>query len=389
MKEHVAVFDTTLRDGLQTPGLPAISRDARVEIARMLERMRVDVIEAGFPVSSPENFASVQAIARTVKESTVCALSWATKEGITATAEALQDAKRSRIHLFLGSSQTHLGNLGLTQDEMIERTTEAVRFAARYFGDIEFSPEDAGRTDTDFLCRVAEAAIAAGATVINIPDTVGYCMPREYGARIRSVIERVPYNSERILWSVHCHDDFGCATANSLEGVLAGARQVECTLYNIGERAGNTAMEEVVMAMRERQDYFPCDTRIDTTLFWDAARLVERITQVFIPRNKAVVGANAFSHESGIHQAGVLKNRAAYEVMDRHKVGWRGTNITLGSQSGRRGLRSVLIELGIELDSNQFEEAYHLLMAHADTHGQVGPDTLRNLIAPLRVDDVA
>jgi len=389
VREHVAIFDTTLRDGLQTPGLPVITRDARIEIARMLESMRVDVIEAGFPVSSPENFASVAAIAETVKESTICALSWATKDSITTVAEALAKARRSRIHLFLGSSKTHLGNLGLTQEQMIERSTDAIRFATRHFGDIEFSPEDGGRTDPDFLCRVIEAAIKAGATVINVPDTVGYCMPREYGERIRSLIERVPHDPTKVSWSVHCHDDLGCATANALEGVLAGARQVECTLYNIGERAGNTAMEEVVMAVRARQDYFPCDTRIDTTLFWEAARLVERITQIGIPPNKAVVGRNAFSHESGIHQAGVLKNRASYEVLNREDVGWKGHSIMLGPQSGRRGLQSVLRELGIELDNNQFEEAYRLFIEHADRHGQVSPDTLRTLVSPLRVSDVA
>lgn len=389
MLEHVAIFDTTLRDGLQTPGLPVVTREARLEIALMLERMGVDVIEAGFPISSPENYAAVKIIANQIKNSTVCALSMATKESITATAEALSGAKRNRIHLVLGSSKTHLGNLGLTQEQMVERVTDAIHFAGRYFGDIEFSPEDAGRTDFSFLCRVAEAAIRAGATVINIPDTVGYCMPREYGDRIRSLIERVPHDPARALWSVHCHDDFGCATANSLEGVLSGARQVECSLYNIGERAGNTAMEEVVMAVRKRQDYYPCDTRIDTTLFWEAARLVERITQVGIPPNKAVVGRNAFSHESGIHQAGVLKNREAYEVMHSAEVGWRGRSIMLGPQSGRNGLRSVLIELGIELDTNQFEEAYRLFVDYADRNGQVSPDTLRSIVAPLRVSDVA
>lgn len=389
MRKHVAIFDTTLRDGLQTPGLPAIPRESRVEIARILEHMRVDVIEAGFPVSSDENFASVRAIAATVKESVICALSMATQESILRCAEALQPAARGRIHLFLGSSPTHLRKLGLTRESMLERMSDAIRFARRHFGDIEFSPEDAGRTDLDFLCRVAEGAIHAGATTINIPDTVGYCMPPEYGARIRILRESVPHDPDKVTWSVHCHDDFGCATANSLSGVEGGARQVECTMYNIGERAGNTAMEEVVMAIRKRQDYFSCDTGIDAAFFGKAAHLVERITQVAIPRNKAVVGRNAFSHESGIHQAGVLKDPSSYEVMTPAEVGWEGRQLTLGAQSGRHALRAVLIELGVELSSNQFEEAYRRTMAYADEHGPVGSDTLLTIVAPLRVSDVA
>ena len=389
MSKHLAIFDTTLRDGLQTPELPAIPRDARVEIALMLERMKVDVIEAGFPSSSPENFASVQAIAGNIKESTVCALAMTRQEDIIAAAEALSKARRGRVHIFLGSSDIHLDNLRLTREQMIERAVDAIRFAGRHFGEIEFSPEDAGRTDIDFLCRVVEAAIAAGATVINIPDTVGYCMPEEYGKRIRSVIERVPHNPDSITWSVHCHDDFGCATANSLSGIMAGARQVECTLYGIGERAGNAAMEEVVMAVRKRRDIFPCDTRIDTALFWDATRVVERITQVAIPRNKAVVGRNAFKHESGIHQAGVLKNRAAYEVMSREEVGWKGRSFTIGPQSGRNGVRAVLTELGVEFGHNQFEEAYRIIMEDADKHGMVGMDRILELVTPLRMSGVA
>lgn len=389
MRKHVAIFDTTLRDGFQTPELPAIPREARVEIARMLERLKVDVIEAGFPVSSDENFASVHAIACTVKESVVCALSRAERDGIERAAEALSPAPRSRLHIFLGSSAIHRHNLRLDEEAMLRKTAESVAFARKHFGDIEFSPEDAGRTDTEFLCRVAETAIRAGATVINIPDTVGYCMPSEYGEKVRSVIERVPHDPDKVTWSVHCHDDLGCATANSLFGVLAGAGQVECTLYGLGERAGNAAMEEIVMAIRKRADIFGRDTRIDATQFFEASRLVERLTQVAIPRNKAVVGRNAFRHESGIHQAGVLKNRASYEVMDREEVGWKGRSITLGAQSGRNALRATLLELSIELGPNQFEEAYHRTMAHADRHGPVGPDTLRDLIAPLRIEDVA
>lgn len=389
MQGHVAIFDTTLRDGLQTPELPAIPTEARVEIACMLERMRVDVIEAGFPISSDGNFEAVRAIARTVKESTVCALSMATRESIERAAEALSPAARPRVHVFLGSSDTHLRKLGLTQERMLERVRDAIVCARTHFGDVEFSPEDAGRTEMEFLCRVAETAIAAGARTINIPDTVGWCMPEEFGRRLHDLRERVPHDPEKVTWSVHCHDDFGCATANSLSGVMHGARQVECTMYNIGERAGNTAMEEVVMAIRKRRDVFPCDTRIDATLFWEASRTVERITQVAIPRNKAVVGRNAFAHASGIHQAGVLKDRASYEVMERAEVGWKGQPLSICAQSGRNGLRAVLRELGVEFGHNQFEEAYRLIMADADRTGTVWPDRILQIVEPLRMGDVA
>ncbi len=389
MREHLAIFDTTLRDGLQTPGLPAVSLEARVEIALMLERMGVDVIEAGFPMSSEVNFNSVRAISKVVTKSTVCALAMATKESVECAARALESARRARIHIFLGSSRSHLKRLRVSEAEMLERTEMAIRHAVGHcgFGEIEFSPEDAGRADFDFLCRVAKVAIAAGARIINIPDTVGNCMPHEYGERMRKLRERTP--DERVVWSTHCHDDFGCATANTLEGVRAGARQVECTLYQLGERAGNAAMEEVVMAVRKREDVFPCDSRIDATLFWEAARLVERITTVAIPPNKAVVGRNAFSHTSGIHQDGVLKDPSTYQVMSPEEVGWQGKSLPLGPQSGRHGFRQRLIELGIELNANQFAEAYRLFKEYADEHGEVDDEALRRIVAPLRSSEVA
>jgi 2-isopropylmalate synthase len=300
---------------------------------------------------------------------------------------ALSQGHRTRVHIFLGSSATHLEKLSLTQRAMLEKTDAMIRFAARHFGEIEFSPEDAGRTEAGFLAEVARTAIEAGATVINIPDTVGHCMPREYGERMRALIQTV--HGPRVVWSVHCHDDFGCGTANALEGVLAGARQVECTLYNLGERAGNTALEEVVMAVRKRTDLFSCDTRISTPLLWKAARLVERTTGVAIPRNKAIVGRNAFSHESGIHQAGVLKNRASYEVMNPDEVGWQGQHLPLGPQSGRHAFKARLIELSIELNHNQFEEAFRQFKVYADANGSVSDDALRDMVEPIRIVSVA
>ena len=389
MHKHLAIFDTTLRDGLQTPGLPPITRDARVEIALMLERMGVDVIEAGFPISSEENFKSVEAVAKAVSKSTVCALAMATEESVECAARALAWAPRARVHIFLGSSTTHLSRMHLNQAEMLERTQRIIRHAVVRcgFGEIEFSPEDAGRTDFDFLCRVVEAAISAGARIINIPDTVGYCMPHEYGERIRSIIDRFP--NFDVVWSVHCHDDFGCATANSLMGVIAGARQVECTMYNIGERAGNAALEEIVMAVRRRQDVFSCDTRIDATMFWEAARLVENITKVSIPRNKAVVGENAFAHESGIHQDGVLKNPTTYEVMRPDEVGWQGRSLPLGPQSGRHALAERLKKLKIELNTNAFTEMFARFKTYADEHGQVSDEALYMLSEHLRTSNIA
>lgn len=382
MSKHLAIFDTTLRDGLQTPGLPAISRGERLRIAQMLESMGVDVIEAGFPASSPENFASVEFIADTIKDSTVCALAMAAHDTVEIAAEALARAKRSRVHIFLGSSPKHLQKLRLTHAEAVVRALSSIRYATKFFGEIEFSPEDAGRADMDFLCTLIEQTITAGATVINIPDTVGYCMPEEFGERIRTLRNRIP-NADKVTWSVHCHDDFGCATANTLAGVKAGARQVEGTLYQLGERAGNAAWEEVVMAVRKRQDYFDCDSRIDASQFWKAARTVEEITKVAIPPNKAVVGKNAFSHESGIHQDGVLKDPGTYEVMDPCEVGWQGCSLPLGPQSGRSGVQQRLHALGINLNDNQFEDVFARFKNYADIQGSVDDESLQGIVTTV------
>ena len=388
MSKHLAIFDTTLRDGLQTPGLPAISRTERLRIAQMLESMGVDVIEAGFPSSSPESFASVKAIAEAVTESTVCALAMATKESIDRAAQALAPAKRSRIHIFLGSSEKHLKKLGLSCGQMTGRVDWAVRYAAKLgvFDEIEFSPEDAIRTDFGFLARVVQVAVQAGAAVINIPDTVGYSMPEEYGRYIRHLRDhtrKYATGGKKVVWSVHCHDDFGCATANTLSGVKAGARQVEGTLYQLGERAGNAAWEEVVMAVRKRQDYFDCDSRIDASQFWKAARTVEEITKVAIPPNKAVIGKNAFSHESGIHQDGVLKDPGTYEVMDPREVGWQGRSLPLGAQSGRSGVRQRLHALEIRLSDKEFEDVFARFKNYADIQGSVDDESLRGIVTTV------
>ncbi|MDK2798154.1 MAG: 2-isopropylmalate synthase, partial [Tepidiphilus sp.] len=308
MKDPLIIFDTTLRDGEQSPGA-SMTKEEKLRIARQLERMRVDVIEAGFAAASPGDFEAVRAVAEAIKESTVCSLARANAADIERAAEAIRPAKRQRIHTFIATSPIHMEKkLRMTPDEVVAQAVEAVRLARRFTDDVEFSAEDAGRSELDFLCRIFEAVIEAGATTLNVPDTVGYTLPHEYAEKIRRLIERVP-NSDKVIWSVHCHNDLGLAVANSLAAVLAGARQVECTINGLGERAGNAALEEIVMAVRTRQDAFPCDTRIDTTQIVPTSKLVSTITGFPVQPNKAIVGANAFAHESGIHQDGVLKHR--------------------------------------------------------------------------------
>ncbi|HID40685.1 MAG TPA: 2-isopropylmalate synthase, partial [Pyrodictium sp.] len=300
-KERLIIFDTTLRDGEQSPGA-SMTRDEKLRIARALERMRVDVIEAGFPIASPGDFEAVQAVARAVKGSVVCGLARALDKDIDRAAEALREARAFRIHTFIATSPIHMERkLRMSPDEVLAQAVRAVRRARQHTDDVEFSPEDAGRSEIDFLCRVIEAVIEAGARTVNIPDTVGYNLPHQFGELIRTLIERVP-NSDKAVFSVHCHNDLGLAVANSLSAVLAGARQVECTINGLGERAGNAALEEIVMAVRTRQDVFPCDTGLDTTQIVPTSRLVSGITGFPVQPNKAIVGANAFAHESGIHQ---------------------------------------------------------------------------------------
>ncbi len=350
MTERLIIFDTTLRDGEQSPGA-SMTREEKVRIARQLERMCVDVIEAGFPAASPGDFDAVKAVADHIKDSTVCALARATESDIRRAAEALKGAASGRIHTFIATSPIHMEKkLRMEPSQVIEHAVEAVRFARQFTDNVEFSPEDAGRSDVDFLCRVLEAVIDAGATTLNIPDTVGYAIPDQFGELIRTLRTRIP-NSDKAIFSVHCHNDLGLAVANSLSAVRNGARQVECTINGLGERAGNAALEEIVMAVRTRGDVYGCDTRIDTTQIVPASRLVASVTGFAVQPNKAIVGANAFAHESGIHQDGVIKHRETYEIMRAEDVGWRENRLVLGKHSGRNAFKKRLTEIGIELES--------------------------------------
>ncbi|WP_028874501.1 2-isopropylmalate synthase [Tepidiphilus margaritifer] len=381
MKDSLIIFDTTLRDGEQSPGA-SMTKEEKLRIARQLERMRVDVIEAGFAAASPGDFEAVRAVAEAIKESTVCSLARANEADIERAAEAIRPAKRQRIHTFIATSPIHMEKkLRMAPDQVVAQAVEAVRFARRFTDDVEFSAEDAGRSELDFLCRIFEAVIEAGATTLNVPDTVGYTLPHEYAEKIRRLIERVP-NSDKVIWSVHCHNDLGLAVANSLAAVLAGARQVECTINGLGERAGNAALEEIVMAVRTRQDAFPCDTRIDTTQIVPTSKLVSTITGFPVQPNKAIVGANAFAHESGIHQDGVLKHRETYEIMRAEDVGWTANKIVLGKHSGRRAFRARLEELGIEIGSEeQLNQAFARFKELADKKHEIFDEDLFALMA--------
>jgi len=351
MADQLIIFDTTLRDGEQSPGA-SMTKDEKLRIARQLERLRVDVIEAGFAASSNGDFECVKAIAEAIKDSTVCSLARANDRDVSRAAEALQSAQSGRLHLFLATSALHMEKkLRMTPDQVYEQAKLSVRFARNLMADIEFSPEDGYRSDPDFLCRVLEAVIAEGATTINVPDTVGYAVPELYGQFIKNLRERIP-NSDKAVWSVHCHNDLGMAVANSLAGVqLGGARQVECTINGLGERAGNCSLEEIVMAVKTRRDYFNLDVRVDTRHLLAASRMVSQTTGFVVQPNKAVVGANAFAHASGIHQDGVLKARDTYEIMRAEDVGWSANKIVLGKLSGRNAFKQRLLDLGVQLDS--------------------------------------
>lgn len=380
MSGKLIVFDTTLRDGEQSPGA-SMTRDEKVRIAKALERMRVDVIEAGFPIASVGDFEAVQAVARAIQDSTVCALSRALDKDIDRAAEALKDAKSMRIHTFIATSPIHMKmKLRMEPDQVVEQAVRAVQRARQYTDDVEFSPEDAGRSDIDFLCRVIDAVIKAGARTVNIPDTVGYSVPAQFGSLIRELIERIP-NSDKVIFSVHCHNDLGLAVANSLSAVLNGARQVECTINGLGERAGNAALEEIVMAVRTRKDIFACETKIDTTQIVHCSRLVSSITGFPVQPNKAIVGANAFAHESGIHQDGVLKSRETYEIMRAEDVGWSANRMVLGKHSGRNAFRTRLKELGIEFATEEeLNSAFALFKELADKKHEIYDDDLQALV---------
>ncbi|MDB5930499.1 MAG: 2-isopropylmalate synthase [Polaromonas sp.] len=351
MTDKLIIFDTTLRDGEQSPGA-SMTRDEKLRIARQLERLKVDVIEAGFAASSNGDFECVKAIAEVIKESTICSLARANDRDISRAAEALKPARSGRLHLFLATSALHMEKkLRMTPDQVFEQARLSVRFARNLMADIEFSPEDGYRSDPDFLCRVIEAVIDEGATTINVPDTVGYAIPELYGHFIKNLRERIP-NSDKAVWSVHCHNDLGMAVANSLAGVkIGGARQVECTINGLGERAGNCSLEEVVMAVKTRKDYFALDIGIDTHQILAASRLVSQTTGFVVQPNKAVVGANAFAHASGIHQDGVLKARDTYEIMRAEDVGWSANKMVLGKLSGRNAFKQRLLELGVAMES--------------------------------------
>ena len=380
MKDQLIIFDTTLRDGEQSPGA-SMTRDEKLRIARQLERMRVDVIEAGFAAASPGDFDAVRGIAEAVRESTVCSLARASESDVRRSGEAIRPAARGRIHTFIATSPIHMEKkLRMTPDQVVEQAVKAIGWARDYTDDVEFSAEDAGRSELDFLVRIFEAVIKAGATTINVPDTVGYNVPEQYANTIRSLIERVP-NADKVVWSVHCHNDLGLAVANSLAAVRAGARQVECTINGLGERAGNASLEEIVMAVRTRADVFPVETRIDTTQIVPASRLVAQITGYPVQPNKAIVGANAFAHESGIHQDGVLKHRETYEIMRAEDVGWGANKLVLGKHSGRNAFRARLEELGITVDGEEhLNNAFARFKELADKKHEIFDDDLHALM---------
>jgi len=373
--DKVLIFDTTLRDGEQAPGA-SMNKDEKMEIAFALERLGVDIIEAGFPVSSPGDFDSVKTVAKHIKGSIVAGLARCLKKDIDAAAEAVKVAKKSRIHVFLATSKIHLEHkLKKNPDEILNMAVEAVKYARGKCDDIEFSPEDASRSDKAFLYRIIEAVIEAGARTVNIPDTVGYSMPTEYGQLIADIKNHVP-NINKAVISVHCHDDLGVGVANSLAAIKNGARQVECTVNGIGERAGNASMEEIVMALKTRADFYGATTNIKTQEIHRVSRLVSKCTGFVVPPNKAIVGANAFRHESGIHQDGILKERSTYEIMRPEDVGFVGTGLVLGKHSGRHAFKARLKNLGIDLKESELDLAFERFKDVADKKKQVFDEDL-------------
>src|SRR4249919_3129055 len=378
-EDRVVIFDTTLRDGEQCPGA-TMTHDEKLEVAELLDNMGVDIIEAGFPIASEGDFAAVQEIARRTKNAVVCGLSRAGFKDIDRCAEAIKPAKRRRIHTFLSTSPVHMKwKLQKEPHEVYEMVIGQVARARGHTDDVEWSAEDGTRTEHDFLCRCVEAAIKAGATTINIPDTVGYTVPDEYFALIKMLRDRVP-NSDQARFSVHCHNDLGMAVANSLAGIRAGARQIECTMNGIGERAGNAALEEVVMAMSVRNDVLPFWTGIDTTMLTRASKLVSAATSFPVQFNKAIVGRNAFAHESGIHQDGVLKDASTYEIMMPETVGVKQTSLVMGKHSGRHAFVHKLEEMGYHLQSNQLEDAFVRFKALADRKKHVYDEDIEALV---------
>lgn len=378
-QNRIIFFDTTLRDGEQTPGV-ALQVSEKVEIAQNLVRLGVDVIEAGFPAASPGDFKAVQTIAREVKGATICGLARANINDIQKVADALADAERSRLHCFIATSDIHLEyKLKMTRAEAIEKVKEVLAFAKGKFDEIEFSAEDASRTDMDYLCEVFGVAIAGGATTLNVPDTVGYMTPQEFADKIRYIKEHTP-GIENAIISVHCHDDLGLANANTLAALQAGARQVECTINGLGERAGNVGIEEVVMSIKTRHDIYPFDVNIDTKRFTRTSKLVSRLTGVAVPPNKAIIGANAFAHESGIHQHGVLNNPGTYEIMTPESVGAEKSAIVLGKHSGKHAFADHLVTLGFVFDDEKVTDLFTKFKSLADRKKQVFDDDVIALV---------
>jgi len=377
-KEQIFIFDTTLRDGEQVPGCK-LNTNQKVVIAKQLDKLGVDVIEAGFPISSPGDFESVRAIAEVTKNATVCGLTRAVEKDIQTAAEALKKAKRPRIHTGIGTSDSHIQHkFKTTREEIIKRAFDAVAYAKSFVEDVEFYAEDAGRTENEYLARVCEAAIKAGATVLNIPDTTGYCLPSEYGAKIKYLKENVK-GIENAILSCHCHNDLGLATANSIEGVINGARQIECTINGIGERAGNTALEEVVMVLKQHP-YLELETNIQTPLLYNTSQLVSQSMGIYTQPNKAIVGANAFAHSSGIHQDGVIKNRETYEIIDPKEVGVTASAIVLTARSGRAALAYRAKKVGYELTKLQLDKVYDHFLRFADRKKEVRDNDIHEIV---------
>jgi 2-isopropylmalate synthase len=389
MTDQIIIFDTTLRDGEQSPGA-SMTKEEKIRIARQLEKLGANVIEAGFAAASPGDFDAISEIAKIIKNSTVCSLARASENDVRRAGEAIKHAASGRIHTFIATSKIHMENkLRMTEDQVVERAVQAVKWALEYTKDVEFSAEDAVRSDIDFLVRVFDAVIEAGATTINVPDTVGYSIPALWGERMATLIKRVK-NSDKVIWSTHCHNDLGMAVANSLAAVMNGARQVECTINGLGERAGNASLEEIVMAIKTRSDIFNLTTRIDTTQIVATSKLVSTITGYPVQPNKAIVGANAFAHESGIHQDGVLKHRETYEIMRAEDVGWNTNKLTLGKLSGRNAFRTRLTELGIQLASDDaVNAAFARFKDLADKKSEIFDEDLHALVSDEFVSETS
>ena len=383
MKDKIKIFDTTLRDGEQVPGCKLETRE-KLKIAEKLDSLGVDIIEAGFPVSSPGDFKSVVEISKVVKNASVCGLTRAVRNDIDVAVEALKYAKKPRLHTGIGTSESHIKHkFNSTPEKILERAVEAVKYSKKFIEDIEFYAEDAGRTSNDFLALICEKVIDAGATVLNIPDTTGYCLPNEYGDKINFLKNNVK-NIDKAIISCHCHNDLGLATANSIEGVINGARQIECTINGIGERAGNTSLEEVVMILKQHVE-LGLDTNINTKLLLETSKMVSELMGMVVQPNKAIVGANAFAHSSGIHQDGVIKKRETYEIIDPNDVGVNESSIVLTARSGRAALAYRAKNIGFDLSKIQLDKVYGQFLKYADKNKEVTDSDLPNIIQLAKI----